>query len=820
MKKFTHLLLWCFVCTVSFGQSVEPKELVKAQKGNFEKVNLLTIDESRSNISEITDVSEYSILKLDRDVLAKISSDAPAAITMSLPIDSRESVDLELVKYDFFTDDFTMIEEPSGRIVKIDKGQHYRGIIKGNDQSLVAISIYKDEVAGFVSHPKYEGNFVLGKRKEMSSADAVHMIYLDTNMEFEKGRICDTEDVGTPYTEEDLKDNSDSRALSDCVRLLLEVDFNMYQTLGGTASASNNYMNSLFNGISTIYGAENINTVLSQTYFWSSTSPYTGNTGTDKLNSFQNNRNNFNADFAQLLTNINFGGLAATIDGVCASENNRMCVSGVLNQIQNVPTYSFDVEIACHEYGHLFGSFHTHGCYWNGNNTQIDDCASELGNSEGAACYNSNNPIIPNNGGTIMSYCYALSGVGVNFSNGFGTQPGNAIRNAVSGGNCLQPCDGGGGGGDCSDNELTLNITTDNYPAETTWSITSGNTTVASGGSYANANTSYSEDICLPDGCYTFTINDSYGDGICCSYGNGSYTLIASDGSTVVTGGNFATSESTNFCESADGGGSDCTEINFNDYSVVAYGNGQDNGTSSDVGNGAGRALFNNAWKSIALNYTVTSNTVIEFEFGSTVQGEIHGIGFDSDSGISSGFTFQLYGTQNWGNRDFDYTSVGNWQSFTIPVGSYYTGSFNRLFFVDDHDNSPSNGNSYFRNIKIYEGSSCDGLANNEQLLSLTRDNQTTMIDELPDELVESTMNLYPNPASDQINISIESSIAAKSFIEVRNLTGQLMNRQNIHLNEGDNLFSVDAIDMPSGIYIVSTEISGNRIMKKISVMK
>jgi hypothetical protein len=819
MKNTNYLILiFCLLGTGLFGQSIEPKELVKAQKGQFEKFELLRIDSKRGDIPEITKLSKYSVLELDRKELAKLSVASPDAISIVLPIDNTESIELQLVKYDFFTDDYTMIEEPSGRIIEIDRGNHYRGIIKGNDKSLVAISIYENEVAGFVSHPKYAGNFVLGKRKKTSKSDTAHMIYLDTDMTFETGRVCETEDVGPGYKDEDLKDHSDSRALSDCVRLLLEVDYNMYQTLGSTATAANNYMNTLFNGISTIYGGENINTVLSQTYFWSSTSPYTGSSTSAKLNSFQNNRNNFNGDFAQLLTNINFGGLAAAINSVCGSENSRMCVSGVLNQIQNVPTYSFDMEIACHEYGHLFGSYHTHGCYWNGNNTQIDDCASVLGNTEGAACYDSNNPILPSNGGTIMSYCYAVSGVGVNFSNGFGTQPGNAIRSAVSSGSCLQPCGGGGG---CTDNELTLNITTDNYPGETTWTVTSGSTTVASGGPYSTANTSYSEDICLPDGCYTFTINDSYGDGICCSYGSGSYTLLASDGSTIKTGGSFTTSESTDFCEPTGGGGSDCTEINFNDYTVVAYGNGQDNGTSSDVGGGAGRALFNNAWKSIALNYTVTSSTVIEFEFGSTTQGEIHGLGFDNNASISSGFTFQFYGTQNWGNRDFDYTSIGNWQAFTVPVGIYYTGSFDRLFFVDDHDGSPGNGNSYFRNIKIYEGGSCSGFANNnEALLAVTRGAKTEMVDGLPDELVESTMELYPNPALDQINISIGSSVTGLSFIEIRNLTGQLINRRNISLSEGNNRFSIDAVDMHTGIYLVSTEINGRRIMKKISVLK
>ena len=46
---------------------------------------------------------------------------------------------------------------------------------------------------------------------------------------------------------------------------------------------------------------------------------------------------------------------------------------------------------------------------------------------------------------------------------------------------------------------------------------------------------------------YEFTIVDSYGDGICCSYGEGSYT-VSLDGEVVASGGGFGTSETSVFC--------------------------------------------------------------------------------------------------------------------------------------------------------------------------------------------------------------------------------------------------------------------------------
>ncbi|MBC2843792.1 M43 family zinc metalloprotease [Winogradskyella flava] len=113
------------------------------------------------------------------------------------------------------------------------------------------------------------------------------------------------------------------------------------------------------------------------------------------------------------------------------------------------------------------------------------------------------------------------------------------------GGSSCAPCQTG-----CSENQVNVSITFDNYPEETAWTLTnSSNQTVASG-SYSSANpdgSTVSEDLCLPDDCYTFTITDAYGDGICCSYGNGSYSVTGPSGS-LASGGSFSSSEATDFC--------------------------------------------------------------------------------------------------------------------------------------------------------------------------------------------------------------------------------------------------------------------------------
>jgi len=114
--------------------------------------------------------------------------------------------------------------------------------------------------------------------------------------------------------------------------------------------------------------------------------------------------------------------------------------------------------------------------------------------------------------------------------------------------------------------QLVLSITFDNYPEETYWRIYRGTTIVASGGTYGSQPDGSTLDIPLnlsPD-CYRLTFYDTYGDGMCCSYGNGSYTL--KQGTTVLASGStFRSSRSTNFCTTQSNNNYNYTSVDTDD---------------------------------------------------------------------------------------------------------------------------------------------------------------------------------------------------------------------------------------------------------------
>jgi len=116
---------------------------------------------------------------------------------------------------------------------------------------------------------------------------------------------------------------------------------------------------------------------------------------------------------------------------------------------------------------------------------------------------------------------------------------------------------------------VMINIYTDNYPGETTWQISGLNGIVATSSEYLNGFTLYQDLLCIEDGCYTFTISDSYGDGICCAYGEGYYEIIT-DGVVVASGGEFGSNESVMFCVGESE--MDCTDpqaCNFNENASI-----------------------------------------------------------------------------------------------------------------------------------------------------------------------------------------------------------------------------------------------------------
>ena len=165
--------------------------------------------------------------------------------------------------------------------------------------------------------------------------------------------------------------------------------------------------------------------------------------------------------------------------------------------------------------------------------------------------------------------------------------------------------------------------------------------------------------------------------------------------------------------------------------STNRYAGGQNGDGSTTVADG-GRTvrLEGNQWRYLDYRYNVTPDTVLTFEFKSTAEGDIHGIGLEDDTGSQDQErVVRLYGTQRWGinvsTAGQPYYRTGDgWRRYTVPLGDLYEsrgrlGQTDHLVVVMDCDpdgpSPPRDGcrsqtadgkptaTAYFRNVEIRE---------------------------------------------------------------------------------------------------------------------
>ena len=154
--------------------------------------------------------------------------------------------------------------------------------------------------------------------------------------------------------------------------------------------------------------------------------------------------------------------------------------------------------------------------------------------------------------------------------------------------------------------------------------------------------------------------------------------------------------------------------IDFNTLSLTSYADQNASNNTAVQDNGNVLRLGGNTWVRSVQTFNITPNTVLDFQFASSGQAEIHAIGFDENDNLNDAPRhFQFWGTQNWtGGGKIAltpaYSGNGQYQSYSVPVGENYTGTMN-IVFTNDND-SGSSGEGRFGCVQIREvagGSTC-----------------------------------------------------------------------------------------------------------------
>ncbi|WP_452220573.1 M43 family zinc metalloprotease [Lacinutrix salivirga] len=422
------------------------------------------------------------------------------------------------------------------------------------------------------------------------------------------------------------------------------------------------------------------------------------------------------------------------------------------------------------------------------------------------------------------------------------------------GGSCA-PCETA-----CNDNEVNVSITFDNYPEETAWTLKNANGTTVASGSYSTANadgSTINETYCLPDGCYDFEITDVYGDGICCAYGNGSYS-VTSGSNTLASGGSFTASDTTNFCfgggpaptcsdgvqngneTGVDCGGPDCAPCVVPPTCDDGIQNGDETGIDcggsscapcptggSDV---LHEGYFESGWdgwsdggsdcyryggtRSYEGNYSIR----IRDNSGTASSMTSEPFNLTGYSQVEVQFYFYAYSMEN--NEDF-FVRFNNGSGWTT-VASYARGTnFNNNTFYTatvtlDASQYNFGSNSRFR-------FQCDASANADHIyidqvtitglngartLNNVRSNDLQAVGTLDtnDGLGEEDFTIYPNPVKGS-TLHIKSSNLGEATYRVVNMIGQTI------LN-GTLTSEINVSNLKSGMYFIEVN-DGEEVMTK-----
>jgi PKD repeat protein len=219
---------------------------------------------------------------------------------------------------------------------------------------------------------------------------------------------------------------------------------------------------------------------------------------------------------------------------------------------------------------------------------------------------------------------------------------------------------------------MTLELDLDCYGSEISWTITnnSGNTIVSGGGYADNTNgQSVTENFCLPIGCYTFAINDTYGDGM---YGsqwpgcalNGNYALIDENGNTLVqmtaVNADFDFGTSHSFCV--------VDPNNLNDAGISAIISPEGIVCSSSILPIVELKNYgNNPLTSVTINFQTNGALQVFNWTGNLATGQSQNVTLPSISAASGIISFESYTTLPNGQTDFDASNDGS----TVQLNLY-----------------------------------------------------------------------------------------------------------------------------------------------------
>ena len=79
-------------------------------------------------------------------------------------------------------------------------------------------------------------------------------------------------------------------------------------------------------------------------------------------------------------------------------------------------------------------------------------------------------------------------------------------------------------------------------------------------------------------------------------------------------------------------------------------------------------------------------------------------------------------------------------------------------------------------------------------------------------------MKMYPNPATNNVNVTFSSEENAAAVISVMNLMGQTVYTENVNIHEGYNMLNLSVNNFSNGVYMVNIKTDKGISTQKLIV--
>ena len=240
MKKIIFLIyFFSSLAIIAFGQDLisntrngtayqqaksEPNTIAKLiedrkrQKAIFQNVEMLEFDLSKQTREYENIVSDAIFLELNQIKLAKFLSSPARDIAFKIPVARGKNIILELTHVNVVSEGFSVITSSGKEAFHSPTGIFYQGIVKGDFNSLAAVSIFKNHIRILIADKG--GNYVVGK---LGSQNDDYILYNDKKLKIRNTFTCGTPDFPISKHQQDFThEKRIQQDAGDCVEIYIE----------------------------------------------------------------------------------------------------------------------------------------------------------------------------------------------------------------------------------------------------------------------------------------------------------------------------------------------------------------------------------------------------------------------------------------------------------------------------------------------------------------------------------------------------------------------------------------------------------------------